>query len=120
SDQQFERQVNVAGDTNIQVQPQQDGVVLFNQALQFLKARAYQQAISTLKEAIKVDPTIRSAYFYLAVALLKGKRPKVLVRSEVQEIDELLCTAISMDSSDGLFHWFRALILDDYYTANYL
>lgn len=98
--------------------PPPDVTVLLNQGIQQLRATAYQAAITTLKEVVRLDPSMRSASFYLAIALLRGRRPKVLTRTDIQGIDELLCAATATASKRGVFVWFRALIRDDYFSSN--
>ena len=100
--------------------PQPDVAILLNQGIQQLRAKSYQLATNTLKAVVSIDPSIRSANFYLAVALMKGKRPKVLNHNDIQEVDELLSIVTAANHEDGLFHWFRALVRDDYYNGNRL
>jgi tetratricopeptide (TPR) repeat protein len=101
-----------------QVSQSPDPDTLFNQGIQFLEAKSYQQSINFLKDVIKADPSIAPAYYYLALALLGGRRPKILKRSEIEEIDQLLTTATAMGDSDATVQWFRALVRDDYYSGN--
>lgn len=96
----------------------QDPNMLFNQGIQLLEAKSYQPSINLLKDAIKTDPSVYHVYYYLALALLRGRRPKILKRSEIEEIDQLLTTATAMGDSDATIQWFRALVRDDYYSGN--
>lgn len=112
--QNVNNQVNI----NIQTNPSQDADVLLKQAIEFLEARSFQQSINLLHDAIKADPSLSNAYYYLALALLKGRRPKVLKRNEIEEIDQLLVSAIKQGYSDGTIQWFRVLLRDDYYNGN--
>lgn len=95
-----------------------DPHTVFNQGVKLLDAKSYQQSINLLKDVIKADPSISPAYYYLALALLAGRRPKILKRSEIEEIDQLLTTATAMGDSDATVQWFRALVRDDYYNGN--
>ncbi|HBE36890.1 MAG TPA: hypothetical protein DD990_37790 [Cyanobacteria bacterium UBA11368] len=54
----------------------------------------------------------------MALALLKGRRPKILIRREIEAVDELLNSATVMGESDGTVQLFRALVRDDYYNGN--
>jgi tetratricopeptide (TPR) repeat protein len=101
-----------------QVSQSPDPDTLFNQGIQFLEAKSYQQSINFLKDVIEADPSIAPAYYYLALALLGGRRPKILKRSEIEEIDQLLTTATAMGDSDATVQWFRVLVRDDYYSGN--
>jgi tetratricopeptide (TPR) repeat protein len=93
---------------------------LLNQGIHLLKHGAFQQAINVLNDAVKANPSLSDAYYHLALASMKGNRPKVLQRSEVEAIDQLLSIAISLDQANGVFHLFRALVRHDYYEINRL
>jgi tetratricopeptide (TPR) repeat protein len=115
---QRDQRVNTQFNINVEGSQSPDPDVLLNQGVQLLEAQSYQQAINLLNDAIKADPSIPYAYYYLALALLRGKRPKILKRSEIEEIDQLLATATAMGDSDATVQWFRVLIRDDYYGGN--
>jgi tetratricopeptide (TPR) repeat protein len=115
---QRNQHVNTQFNVNVQGSQPSDPDVLLNQGIQLLEAKSYQQATDLLRATIKADPSLASAYYYLALALLKGKRPKILQRSQIEEIDQLLCTAISMGDFDGTVQWFRVLLRHDYYSGN--
>ncbi|MDJ0735266.1 MAG: hypothetical protein QNJ47_14615 [Nostocaceae cyanobacterium] len=108
------KQFNVNFDLNSNPDPQE----LLNEGIQLLEAKSYQQAIEVFRRVITIDASISNAYFLLALALLKGKRPKVLNSREVEEIDQLLNAATTMGDSDGTVQWFRVLLRDDYYHGN--
>lgn len=105
---------------NIQYLSQASGEELLNKGIQLLNQKAYQQAIDVLNGAIKTEPSLSTTYYYLAIALLKGKRPKVLKCNEIKEIDRLLDVATMRGDSDGTIQLFRALVRDDYYSGNRL
>lgn len=114
--QSVNKQINI----NIQGHESKDPNILLEQGIKHLQAKSYQLAIDLLKEAVKIDSSLANAYYCLALALLKGKRPKVLQRKEIEEIDEHLCSSAVMGDSDGTVQWFRALVRDDYYRGNRL
>lgn len=93
---------------------------LLDRGIQLLRHGVYQQAIDVLSEVVKTDPSLSDAYYHLAIALLKGKRPKVLKRSEVEAIDQALSSALFLNRSNGVLHLFRALVRHDYYEINRL
>lgn len=115
---QRDQRVNTQFNINIQGYESLDSNALLKQGIQLLEAKSYQQSIDFLSTAIKVAPSLATAYYYLALALLKGKRPKILQRGQIEEIDQLLCTATTMGDSDGTLQFFRALLRDDYYAGN--
>ncbi len=116
-DQQHQR-VNTQFNINLEAPPSPDPDVLLNQGIQLLEATSYQQSINLFNDAIKANPSIAYAYYYLALALLKGRRPKILKRSEIEEIDQLLTTATIMGDPDATVQLFRALVRGDYYGGN--
>jgi hypothetical protein len=111
-------QWNVAGDLHMEAPPKQDPAALLERGMGQLRAHAYQSAAESLRQAISVDPTMRLAYTHLAMALLRGRRPKALPLTEMRELDEVLGAAIAVDGNDGLLHWFRALVRFDFYDGN--
>jgi tetratricopeptide (TPR) repeat protein len=115
---QRNQRVDTQFNINIQGLQSPDSVVFLNQGIQLLEAKSYRQSIDSLREAIRVDSSLATAYYYLALALLNGKRPKIIQRSQIEEIDQLLCTATVMGDFDGTVHWFRALLRSDYYGGN--
>lgn len=112
--QNVNEQINI----NIQRTPSADANALLTKGVQLLEAKSYKQAIIFLRAAIQGDPLLANAYYCLAIALLKGKRPKVLQRRQVEEIDQLLTTAIAVGDSDGTVKWFQVLLRHDYYIEN--
>jgi hypothetical protein len=111
--QRVDRQYNI-------VNPEPDPAVLIQRGIAQVRAASYKLAADNLRKALSIDPSIRRTYYYLPVALLRGRRPRVLVEPEIREIDELLAAAMAMNDDDGLFKWFRALLRDDYYNSNRL
>lgn len=104
---------------NVNIQnPSPNPIILLNQGIKLLEVKSYQQAIDAFKAVIGIDCSISDTYYYLAIAILKGRRPKLLKRNEVEEIDQLLNAATEMGDSDGTVQWFRALVRDDYYNGN--
>lgn len=111
--QKVDTQINiVAGES------EPDPEILIKRGIDQLRAGSYKLAADNFRQALRIDPTIRRTYYYLPAALLRGRRPRMLVEPEVREIDELLIAGIGLDGADGLFHWFRALLRDDYYNGN--
>jgi tetratricopeptide (TPR) repeat protein len=115
---QQNQRVNTQVNINLEGSQSPDPDILFNQGIQLLEAKSYQQSINLFKDAIKADSSVSDVYYYLALALLGGRRPKILKRSEVEEIDQLLTTATAMGESDATVQWFQALVRDDYYGGN--
>lgn len=112
--QQVYKQLNL----NFQIYSAPNPTLVLNQGIKLLEAKSYQQVINAFTLVIELDRSMSNAYYYLAIALLKGRRAKILKRSEVEEMDQLLSAATAMGDSDGTIYWFRALVRDDYYNGN--
>jgi tetratricopeptide (TPR) repeat protein len=116
--QRVNTQIN-AENIVIQSTPKPSISDLLERALQLLKAHAYEQAISVLNEAIIIDPSIPDVYYCLALASLKGKRPKLMSLSTVRTIEKHLQTATELDPNcGGHVYLLWALVKYDYYVLN--
>lgn len=96
------------------------GQELLNKGLKLLSQRNYQQAINVLNEAIKTEPSISDAYYYLAIALLCGKRPKKVDGWTIQNIEEKLNAAIAENAKSSKYYMLWAIIKYGYYVMNCL
>lgn len=110
--------VNEQFNINIEAPQSLKPEYLLKEGIKLFEAKSFLQAKKLLMDVIKDAPSLYNAYYYLALVLLKGRRPKVLKRNEIEEIDEILCAATSMGDSDGTILWFRALLRHDYYNGN--
>jgi tetratricopeptide (TPR) repeat protein len=90
----------------------------FALGLSFLDLGIYDRAIDSLETALDRGPREADILYYLALAHVGGKRPKILRLSEVQTIEEYLRAAIQLDSGQAHFLYLWALIKYDYYIAN--
>ena len=106
----------VIGDVIIPSTP--DAATLLKRGVQLIKARSYDAAIDALSQALKTEPTVADTHYYLAVALLKGRRPKVLNRAEAENISQYLQTACTLDDSRSHYYYLWALVKHDFYQLN--
>lgn len=84
----------------------------------YLDLKLYDLAIKYFAIAIEQIPDNGDAYYYYALALLKGRRPKVLTLKEVQLIESYLGAAMQIDSNKSRYYYLWALIKYDFYIAN--
>ncbi len=103
---------------NVVIQQGQDAEKLLKNGIQLVRVGAYEQAISILTEVIKVTPLEADAYYYFALALLKGKRPKVSTLSQIQVIEQNLQTACELNSEWAHYFYLWALVKFDFYVVN--
>jgi hypothetical protein len=108
----------VEGDVIIHHPSKLDGASLLKRGIQLLKVHAYDHAITTLTKAVEADPLLADAQYYLALASLKGSRPRVLTRSQAKAIEQKLRTACALDGSKAHYFYLWALVKFDFYVIN--
>ena len=80
----------------------------------YLKLRLFDNAIKCFRQAIDLEPDDSENYFYLSIALLKGKKPFLHNREEIDEIVSYLNAAANLESN-GLYYYFLAYVQYDYF-----
>ena len=104
--------------TNIHQVLTEDSAALLKRGIQLTQAHAYDYAIKALNLAIESDPSEPANYYYLALALLKGRRPKVLTRSEAEVISQYLQTSCALNDSHCEYYYLWALVKHDFYASH--
>jgi len=84
----------------------------------YLDLGLYDLAIKQMDGAIEQIPEQADVYYYLAVSLFKGRKPRILRLSEVKKIESLLEAACQLDDSQAKYYYLRALVKYDYYFKN--
>jgi len=84
----------------------------------YLDLGLYDLASKYFAKAIDQIPDYGDAYYYRALALLKGKRPRVLTLKEIKEAEDYLSAAIQIDDSKSRYYYLWALLKHDYYIKN--
>jgi hypothetical protein len=110
-------QINIE---NIYLNKTISGQEFLTRGLQLLSQKNYQQAINKLSDAIISDPSLSDAYYYLAMASLKGNKPRRLDVWTIRDIEENLNTAIAGNSKNSRYYTLWAIIKYGYYTMNSL
>ncbi len=91
--------------------------VHFALGLSYLDLRLYDQALSSLKQALGKGSQEAGLYFYIALASLGGKQPRVLTFTKVKEVESYLEAAVRSGAGpEAQLLW--AIIKYDYYRAN--
>lgn len=90
----------------------------FSQGVCYLKLKLYDKALESFENAISTDFTAADAYFYAAVCVLKGKRPFVLARADVEKAENYLENAVTFNDC-GIYRYFQAFIRHDYYSRKF-
>lgn len=84
----------------------------------YLDLGLYDLATKFFSKAIEQIPDYGDAYYYYALALIKGRKPKVLTLTEIKKIEEYINAAIQIDNSRSKYYYLWALIKYDFYMKN--
>lgn len=88
--------------------------ILYAQALALFQLKLYDKAINKLEQVIDLQPDKAEAHALLAVANLKGKKPFMLARNQINSILEYVDAAIAIHP-DPLFFLLSSYIRYDYF-----
>ncbi len=83
-------------------------------AFSLLKAKLYDEALSSYEVAIRDNYNNSDAYFYAAIASLKGKRAFLVSRPSIERAEKYLQTAIKIDPK-GIYYYLWAYIRFDHH-----
>lgn len=87
--------------------------------VRFITMKMYSQALASLEKAIQDNLSDPDAYFYAAIAKLEGKRPFLVTRNIISEIERYLEAAIAYGER-GLYYLLYAYIKYDHYEKKML
>jgi len=90
----------------------------FDLGLIYLHLKMYDLATRHFKCTIELAPTFADAYFYLGLASIRGRRPKLMDLLEIRKIEEHLTKAIALDDRPAKFYYFAGILKYDFYAAN--
>ena len=83
-------------------------------AMCFLKLKLYDKALAAFELAMEDNFDNAETFFYAAVCVLKGRKPFLLVRAEIDKAMEYINAALMIEER-GLFYYFLAYIKYDYF-----
>ena len=95
-----------------------DGELNCAMGICYLDLGLYDLAIKYFAKAVEEMPDNGDSYYYYALALLRGKRPKISTLAEIRKIEENLNAAIKIDDTKSEYYYLWALIKHDFYTCN--
>ncbi len=84
----------------------------------YLQLRLYDMALRHFKRVVELDPAVADGYYYLALASIRGRRPKVMMLQEVRAVESRLNVALEFDEHQAKFYYLLAVVRQDYYVAN--
>lgn len=88
-------------------------------AMCFFKMRLYDKAEPFFEKAIEENFDNADVYFFASLNLLKGKKPFVTPRQNINKIMEYMNAALGIEEK-GIYHYFMAYIKDDYFNKKFL
>jgi tetratricopeptide (TPR) repeat protein len=91
---------------------------LFSKGIQLLNKKAYQEAASLMNNVIKADPSISDAYYYLAIALLKGRKPSKVDQWTIESIEDNLKVAIRGNNTCCKYYVLWAIVKYGHFVMN--
>lgn len=80
----------------------------------YLKLKLYDKAIPCFEKAIEDNFDNSETYFYLAIALLQGKKAFLTPRPIIDKAEEYIQAAIMIEPK-GIYHYFWAYIRYDHH-----
>lgn len=115
----IDSQTNIGGDVNIHTGPKEPSAEdIFAQALSALQLKNYPLAVKLFEQYTAKRPMDADGYYYLALSLLNGNRPRFVSSKTIRQIDKGLQVATSFDSQNGYILLLWAIIKEDHYTLN--
>ena len=84
----------------------------------YLKLGLFDLSDRFIRQLIDRHPSDPSGYYYRAIALLKGKRPRTSALPVIREAEQLVDTALALDPADGRYNVLLAVLRHDYYVVN--
>lgn len=84
----------------------------------YLFLKSHDLAVKHFAKACEQMSDNADVYHYYALALFKGRRPKILTLSEIKQIEEYINTAIQMNDTKAKYYFLLALTKLDFYIRN--
>lgn len=101
----------------ISINPE-DGESYYSLALCYLQLKLYDLAIKNFSRAIELIPEHPDTYYYYALSLIRGRRPKTLSLKEVKLIEEYLEASMRLDDQQAKYFYLAAILKFEYYKSN--
>ena len=112
--------IGTVKDSNIYIAPKQTTLSandLLQRGVQLLRAGAYEESFAPLNQSLIASPS-PDANYYLALATLRGKRPRSLTYSLAKTVDGRLQVACKLDPTKAHYWYLQALVKHDFFIEN--
>lgn len=87
-------------------------------ALCYMRLNLFGPCDGYLKKMLEHHPAEAGGYYYSAIALLRGKRPRLTTMDGIRNMLSLLDTAAELDPGNGRYEICKAIVVYDYYVTN--
>lgn len=84
----------------------------------YLARRSYEQAVGAFERSVEKGSASSATLLGLALALLRGRRPRTLAPREVQVVEQHLRAALELTERPGHLFLLLAFIKHDFYRYN--
>lgn len=113
-------QTNISGPVHVHYTGKREPTAeeWLERGLTALRGRQYDAAIDAFRQLLKLRPDSTDGYFYLAIALLKGHRPKLVSLATVRDVESQLRAAVELDAACSHAYLLWALVKQDAYVLN--
>jgi tetratricopeptide (TPR) repeat protein len=78
----------------------------------------YDDALEFFNAAVRNERENPDGYYYQAIALIKGRKPKLLSLNEARKIEEKLRAAIQLNDGKAVYYYFWLIIKHEFYVKN--
>jgi len=87
-------------------------------AMCYLKLKLYDKALGAFEKAMEDNFDNSETFFYAAICLLGGKKAFLVLRPEIDKIEEYINSALAIEPR-GIYHYFLAYIKYDYFERKF-
>ena len=85
----------------------------------YLKLKLYDKAVLALEKSMKDNFDNSEAFFYAAIALLKGKKAFLAPRQNIDKAQEYINAALMIEPK-GIYYYFLAYLKYDFFERKFL
>jgi len=90
---------------------------VFSLGLLSLNLKLYDLAIKNFQKAVELNPEEPEIHYFLALSMIKGRRPKTIPFKEIKEIEQFINSALQLGDK-AKYYYLAAIINFDFYASN--
>jgi tetratricopeptide (TPR) repeat protein len=108
----------IARDSEVLKRDPENQDALLSMGLCYLRLGLYDKSEKFFERLIESYPEAGSGYYYKAIGMFKGRRPRVATMSATRAAESLLLTAMTLEPENGRNDILLAAVRHDYYVIN--